>query len=642
VNPTGIRRVYAHRSPLAKIDGIDDPLDVDIAIIDTGVDRNHTDLNVVGGYNCTSSTRAAWSDYHGHGTHVAGTAAARDNSFGVVGVAPGARIWSVRILDSTGEGLLSWYVCGIDWITAQKDPLQPTRPLIEVANMSVYKAGSDDGNCGLTRTDVVHQAICRSVATGITYVAAAGNERKNAMYGMPSSYNEVITVSALADTDGLRGGLGGAACYSWGGYDQDDTLADFSNYGADVDLIAPGKCIYSTMPGNKYGLMSGTSMATPTVAGAAALYLAGHPGASPLSVKYALQAAGSYDWRTGSDKDAYPERLLDVSTIGSGPDFSLALLPIDSLASPADGRTEFSIRISRRDGFDGAIELAATELLPEGATVEITPATLTGLNQTSATMVVTVPAATAAGSHDVSVQGSSGELRRTSAPARLTMDDTPPVLGRRTTAFPRWTQATATNVPVRLAWSGSDLNGIGGSKVQQRTDGGEWVGAATITGATTSATRWLAPAHTYGFRTKVLDRAGNESEWGEADPFGLRLHQQFSRSISYSGYWPTQRAASAMGGSLRYTTTRGARASFVFTGRAVTWIAHRGPSRGKAAIYVDGVFIGTVDLYASVTKPRSLIFTKSWGTRGRHVLTIRALGTSGRPRVDLDAIAFLE
>ncbi|HET7677929.1 MAG TPA: S8 family serine peptidase, partial [Candidatus Limnocylindrales bacterium] len=150
VTPTGIRRVYAHRSPLAKIDGIDDPLDVDIAIIDTGVDRNHTDLNVVGGYNCTSSTRAAWSDHHGHGTHVAGTAAARDNSFGVVGVAPGARIWSVRILDSTGEGLLSWYVCGIDWITAQKDPLQPTRPLIEVANMSVYKAGSDDGNCGLT------------------------------------------------------------------------------------------------------------------------------------------------------------------------------------------------------------------------------------------------------------------------------------------------------------------------------------------------------------------------------------------------------------------------------------------------------------------------------------------------------------
>ena len=98
--------------------------------------------------------------------------------------------------------------------------------------MSVTKAGSDDHNCGFTNNDPLHQAICRVVAGGITVVAAAANDHHNAAENIPASYDEVITVSALADTDGKPGGLGGNACYSWGGYDKDDTFADFSNYGA--------------------------------------------------------------------------------------------------------------------------------------------------------------------------------------------------------------------------------------------------------------------------------------------------------------------------------------------------------------------------------------------------------------------------
>ena len=82
----------------------------------------HPDLNVAGGYNCSTSDRAAWRDVEGHGTHVAGTVAALDNGFGVVGVAPGARVWAVKILNDDGYGLLSWYVCGLDWVLAQRDP----------------------------------------------------------------------------------------------------------------------------------------------------------------------------------------------------------------------------------------------------------------------------------------------------------------------------------------------------------------------------------------------------------------------------------------------------------------------------------------------------------------------------------------
>ena len=223
--------------------------------MDTGV-AAHPDLNVKGGVNCSTTNRSAWQDQNGHGTHVAGTVAAIDNTIGAVGVAPGARVWAVRILNADGYGLLSWYVCGLDWILAQRDPTDTSRPLIEAVNMSVAKSGRDDLNCGVTNNDVLHKAICRLYKGGITVVAAAANDSTSAAAFVPAAYDEVITVSALADADGKSGGLGGNRCYSWGTYDVDDTFADFSNYGSDVDVIAPGKCIWSTIPGPSYGYSS--------------------------------------------------------------------------------------------------------------------------------------------------------------------------------------------------------------------------------------------------------------------------------------------------------------------------------------------------------------------------------------------------
>ncbi len=199
------------KSAIAQIDGMDQRVDADVAIVDTGIDPSHRDLNVVGGVNCSTSDRSAWHDGNGHGTHVAGIVGALDNGTGVVGVAPGVRLWAVRILNSNGVGLVSWYVCGLDWIASQRDPADPSRPLIEAANMSVAKPGSDDHNCGFTNKDAMHRAICRLVAAGVTVVAAAGNNSFSASRLIPASYNEVITVSALADTDGLPGGVGGRA-----------------------------------------------------------------------------------------------------------------------------------------------------------------------------------------------------------------------------------------------------------------------------------------------------------------------------------------------------------------------------------------------------------------------------------------------
>ena len=287
-------RINDRVNPIAKIDGIDERVDADVAIVDTGI-AQVADLNVVGGHNCSTSDRTAWRDVEGHGTHVAGTVGAIDNGTGVVGVAPGVRLWAVKILDDSGAGLLSWYVCGLDWIAAQRDPNDSSRPLIEAVNMSVAKSGRDDVHCGTTNADFLHQAICRLVKSGVTVVAAAGNDHASASNRVPAAYNEVITVSALADTDGIPAGWAATAASSWGGYDVDDTFADFSNYGSDVDLIAPGKCIMSTIPGGLYKYMSGTSMAAPHVTGAVALLKASRPYLTPAEVREALMYLGSHE-----------------------------------------------------------------------------------------------------------------------------------------------------------------------------------------------------------------------------------------------------------------------------------------------------------------------------------------------------------
>lgn len=299
--PTGIDRIDAEKSPTARINGTDERVNVDVAVIDTGVDLDHPDLNVntAGAKNCSTGRSA--DDGNGHGTHVAGTIGALDNGNGVVGAAPGARIWPVRVLNNQGSGSFSAIICGIDYVTAHANE-------IEVANMSLGGSGSDSA-CGSNK-DAMHEAICRSVSAGVTYVVAAGNSAVNSSTFVPATYQEVITVSALADFNGQPGGGAASTCRA----DVDDTFADFSNYGADVDVIAPGVCILSTWKGGGYNTISGTSMASPHVAGAAALYKATHPSASPSAVKSALQAAGTSNWNSSTDPDGTHEPLLNVAS----------------------------------------------------------------------------------------------------------------------------------------------------------------------------------------------------------------------------------------------------------------------------------------------------------------------------------------
>jgi subtilisin len=283
--PTGIDRIQGDQSSTRSGDGSGTVTGVAIAVIDTGIDLTHPELNVVGGKNC--STGKSYNDGNGHGTHVSGTIAAKDDGNGVVGVAPGAPLYAVRVLNNNGSGSWSSVACGIDWVTANAASLG-----IKVASMSLGGTGSDDGNCGNSNNDALHKAICNSVAAGVVYVVAAGNETDDMKNHVPAAYDEVLTVTALADFNGQPGGGGAPTCRT----DVDETAADFSNWAtltADQNhtIAAPGVCILSTWKGGGYNTISGTSMATPHVSGAVALCIAsGACSGSPSQIIAKLRA----------------------------------------------------------------------------------------------------------------------------------------------------------------------------------------------------------------------------------------------------------------------------------------------------------------------------------------------------------------
>jgi len=217
------------------------------------------------------------------------------------GDAPGARLWSVKVLSDSGSGSTSGVIAGIDWVTARADR-------IEVANMSL----------GGPSSTAMNDAIRRSVDAGVIHAVAAGNDDQDARNKSPANSPDVITVSALADFNGAAGGGGAPTCRT----DQDDTLADFSNWGPAIEITAPGVCIYSTYRAGGYSTLSGTSMASPHTAGAVAILAsaANDPRnrTDVQRITQALLAAGNFAW-TDDSGDGIKEPLLDARALSSTP-----------------------------------------------------------------------------------------------------------------------------------------------------------------------------------------------------------------------------------------------------------------------------------------------------------------------------------
>lgn len=240
-------------------------------IIDTGVRVSHADFEGRAslGFDAVDNDNSA-DDGNGHGTHVAGTVAGASH-----GVAKKANIVAVRVLDDTGNGTTEQVVAGIDWVTANH-----TGP--SVANMSLG-GGADPA---------LDEAVRAAIASGVTFGVAAGNDSSDAGSTSPARVEEAITVASSA---------------------VDDTQSYFSNFGPIVDIYAPGSEITSTWNDSDTGTntISGTSMATPHVVGAAAVYLAGHPDAAPADVAAALTAGATPDAITDASPDT-ANKLLKV------------------------------------------------------------------------------------------------------------------------------------------------------------------------------------------------------------------------------------------------------------------------------------------------------------------------------------------
>ena len=301
--PTGVNRVDGDLSTAISGDGKGNAINADIAILDTGIDLTHPDLNLYKHVTYIPGTTTG-NDDNGHGTQVAGIAAAKDNDFGVVGIAPGARLWAVKVLDSSGIGSLSSVLQGLDYVTQNANE-------IEVADMSF---GCEDCN-----SPTLNTALTNANAAGVLIVAAAGNSARDASTFSPANHADVIAVSAIADSDGKCGSQGQSTTSG-----TDDSLAAFSNYGPAIDMAAPGVQIYSTSKNGGYSTSSGTSMAAPHVAGAAAIYMSDYPNALPSQVLKALQTKGSvasticdgsgHGYFSG-DKDGVGESLVYVKSL---------------------------------------------------------------------------------------------------------------------------------------------------------------------------------------------------------------------------------------------------------------------------------------------------------------------------------------
>lgn len=405
-----------------------------VAVIDTGIDLTHPDLNAAPGKNCITSG-AAPNDDNGHGSHVSGTIAARNNGSGVVGAVPGTQLYAVKVLNAQGSGDTASVVCGIDWVTANAAALK-----IKVANMSLGGTGSALQACSPTMSDAEHWAICNATTAGVTFVVAAGNSGWDFDYApapdVPAAYPEVLTVTAMSDSDGKPGAIGGAPTCRTG--ELDDSYASFSNYaltsgGIAHTIAGPGVCIRSTWMNGGYNTISGTSMATPNAAGVVAACLddtsaSGCAGGSPAAVIQQMRTnaqnhATSANGFTGDPFHPASTRYFGylawggfASVVPPAPtgDFSLSASPssVTVRRGGSSGRT--TITVTPSGGFSGSVSLSAN--CPQRVTCSFSPNPATG----SSTMTITANRRANVGTYSVTVTGSSNGITHTT-PITLTV-----------------------------------------------------------------------------------------------------------------------------------------------------------------------------------------------------------------------------
>jgi len=220
----------------------------------------------------------------------------------------------------------------------------------------------------------------------------------------------------------------------------------------------------------------------------------------------------------------------------------------------------------------------------------------------------------------------------------IVLDTVAPTVTEPRRGFAPGTPISSGRISLWVPWSGTDAtSGIARYELAQSNDGGAWTTIST-TLTSPAASRMLETERTYAFRARAVDNAGNVGAWATGATFRISRYSEYNQAISYSGPWSTVSNPAYLGGGVKTSSTAGATASLTFTGRSIAWVARTGPDRGQADIYVNGAKVATVDLYSVSPGAQRVVWVGSWTTATSRKVTIRVAGTTGRPRIDLDAL----
>ncbi|HEX2064229.1 MAG TPA: S8 family serine peptidase [Acidimicrobiales bacterium] len=642
------------------------PSDVGVCVLDTGIDAGHVDLDggqVVAWRDYVNARPAPYDD-NGHGTHVAGIVAGQgDGDAAYRGVAPGSALVGLKVLDSTGSGTSTNIISAIDFCVANRSAYN-----VRVVNLSLGSSGPSDG------TDSMSVAVTRAFDNGVLPVVAAGNAGPaTSTVGSPGAAARGVTVCSLADT-GENGFF----------------LSSFSSRGATADgrtkpdVCGPGHRITAPAAnsGNGYVIYSGTSMATPFAAGVAALMLDADPTETPTSLRDQLVATAEDRLLPGPDVDTGNGRLQAYDAVrsaggrtGTGPDHpDRHLTGSHGLATTGASEswsfdvtgTAFPVAVTLIvPGASASRDFELNLYDPSGARV----AQSQGPDRQET--VAVVPRATGRYRAEVRSVAGAGDYHldfshRGPAPVKETVPDRAPSVG------PGTYEDGSPAVTYTGSWvSTSNVNDSGGSTRYSNAAGAaaelrfsgtgvRWlarrqsnagVADVLIDGAKVASVDLYSPTLRYrqvvyekpdlapGPHTISVVRTGTKNSSSASalalldafvvlpDPVGAGTYQENNAAIAYTGAWYSSSSTGDSGGSVKYTTAAGAASELRFSGTGIRWLARRQSNAGISDVFLDGVKVGSVDLYNPTTRRQQVVFERTGLSPGTHVIRIVRTGT---------------
>jgi hypothetical protein len=314
---------------------------------------------------------------------------------------------------------------------------------------------------------------------------------------------------------------------------------------------------------------------------------------------------------------------------------SFSLAPATASASAAQGKSAtWTIDVSRSN-FGSTIDLSASGL-PAGTSASFNPDPAGGSSSVLTITTSNCGTPTPRGTFSITVSGTGAGLTRSTSVSLTVTNGTPTVTAPNPSLYANTTLSTST-VRVKNGWSACDADGISSFKLQRQVNGGSWSTVSLSSALATSINQSLTKGTTYRYRVRATDKSGLSSFYAYGPSFKPIVTDQTSSVVSYSGTWKTGSPSSCYGGSVKYSYASGAAATYSFSGSSGAWVAYKGPTRGSAQVWVDGVLMATVNLYSTTTKARPVVYVFNWSGNGSHTIRIVNLATSGHGRIDIDA-----